>query len=370
MKKYFLVFVAICATNFSASAQLTVSSSGNVTMAKHVGVCDASPTDSVALNALISTTSTSGREYGVYAVNSYQITSSPQTGSHIGVLGKVVTSSTRADSGRIIEPINPPHFAKPFVAGVVGISSSGFAVYGAHSESIPNYWLPENYAGFFAGNVKVLGTVTASSVQTSSDLRLKDNVSDIESSTAEVLSSLRPVSYTFKQDSMIYLEKEEENRLHYGLIAQEVKNILPNIVHEDGAGYLSINYIELIPLLIQAINQQQAQIEDLQDALAANHNDNKQNIRANYTSTPKLYQNNPNPFSKSTVIGYELPLDTHEASIHIYDMNGTEFVAFSIETFGRGELTIDGGTLHAGMYLYSLIADGQLIDTKQMILTK
>ena len=33
-------------------------------------------------------------------------------------------------------------------------------------------------------------------------------------------------------------------------------------------------------------------------------------------------------------------------------------------------MAVDVGTLHAGMYLYSLIADGQLIDTKQMILTK
>jgi hypothetical protein len=51
-------------------------------------------------------------------------------------------------------------------------------------------------------------------------------------------------------------------------------------------------------------------------------------------------------------------------------MSGAEIVAFPIDTFGQGELTIDGGTLRAGMYLYSLIADGQLIDTKQMILTK
>ncbi len=77
-----------------------------------------------------------------------------------------------------------------------------------------------------------------------------------------------------------------------------------------------------------------------------------------------------NPFIQSTIIGYYLPENTHEATIRIYDMNGTEIVAFPIDTFGKGELVIDGGSLRAGMYLYSLIADGELIDTKQMILTK
>ena len=368
MKKYIFVFVAICATNLSALAQLTVSSSGNVTMAKHVGVCDASPTDSTGIDVLLSSPIT-GRDFGIYSTNSFQFSPSAISGCHVGVLGKIIITAPGNPPG----PVNSPRdgfLRSAFRAGVVGLATSGCAVYGATSTMPPTYWALGNFAGYFAGNVAATGSITATSCQTSSDLRFKNNVSDIDASIAEVLSSLRPVSYTFKQDSMIYLEKEEENRLHYGLIAQEVKNILPNIVHEDGAGYLSINYIELIPLLIQAINQQQAQIEDLQDALAASHNENKQNIRANHTSTPKLYQNNPNPFSKSTVIGYDLPLDTHEASIHIYDMNGTEIVAFSIETFGRGELTIDGGKLHAGMYLYSLIADGQLIDTKQMILTK
>ena len=54
----------------------------------------------------------------------------------------------------------------------------------------------------------------------------------------------------------------------------------------------------------------------------------------------------------------------------VYDMNGGEIAAYPLSSFGNGELTIDGGTFRAGMYLYALIADGQLIDTKQMILTK
>ena len=181
---------------------------------------------------------------------------------------------------------------------------------------------------------------------------------------------MHPVSYRFIASPMIYLDGNEKNRTHYGLVAQEVRDILPNIVSEDSEGYLSINYIELIPLLIQTIKQQQTQIEELQSKLYELTDNTKRNLPAKQTDRPQLKQNTPNPFTQSTKIGYYLPTDTRDAAIHIYDMSGTEIVAFPIDTFGQGKLTIDGGTLRAGMYLYSLIADGQLIDTKQMILTK
>lgn len=368
MKKYLIVFVAICATNLSASAQLTVSSSGNVTMPQHVAIGDATPNDTTGLEVLLSSP-VGGRDYGIFATNSHAFTSSAFSGCHVGVFGKVCMSAQIVPPG----PINFPRgetVLSAFKAGVVGMATSGYAIYGTSSGTLPNS-CSDTYAGYFNGNVRASGAVTAAYFHTSSDMRLKNNITDLNVPVLQILSSLQPVSYNFIKDSLIYLENGDEDRLHYGLVAQEVQEILPNIVHEDAAGYLSVNYIELIPLLIQAINQQQAQIEELQDALdVANQNDSRRNVRANATSVPKLYQNSPNPFNKITTIGYDLPLDTHEASIHIYDLNGTEFVAFPIDTFGRSELTIDGGTLHAGMYLYSLIADGMLVDTKQMILTK
>ena len=83
-----------------------------------------------------------------------------------------------------------------------------------------------------------------------------------------------------------------------------------------------------------------------------------------------LYQNTPNPFNQTTKISYELPVDTKEAALYIYNMQGLQIEEYQIFTFGSGAITISGGHLDAGMYLYSLVADGQLIDTKQMILTK
>lgn len=54
-----------------------------------------------------------------------------------------------------------------------------------------------------------------------------------------------------------------DNSTHLGLIAQDVREILPDIVKADEAGMLGINYTELIPVLINAIQEQQKQIEAL-----------------------------------------------------------------------------------------------------------
>ena len=82
-----------------------------------------------------------------------------------------------------------------------------------------------------------------------------------------------------------------------------------------------------------------------------------------------LYQNTPNPFDENTVVRYVLPEGTQRASILIYNMNGEELMTYD-HLQGNSELEINGGILKAGMYLYSLIADGKEVDTKRMILTR
>ena len=83
-----------------------------------------------------------------------------------------------------------------------------------------------------------------------------------------------------------------------------------------------------------------------------------------------LYQNEPNPFSESTVIRCDVAEDVVKADLYIYNMNGEQIAEYSVAERGETSITIDGGSLNAGMYLYALITDGQVIDTKRMILTK
>ena len=83
-----------------------------------------------------------------------------------------------------------------------------------------------------------------------------------------------------------------------------------------------------------------------------------------------LYQNSPNPFTERTEISYVVPVEAQLATIYIFDMSGTQLKEYDIETFGEGCLTINANELYAGLFLYSLVVDGKLIDTKQMIITQ
>lgn len=367
------MFCIACTFSIHVNAQLQVNSNGQTKVTKQLAVNGANITDSVALNVKPSTTGT--RKYGVFALreeNMYNFLTG--RGANICILGQVRPQSY--SGGQIMSLPNLPAF-NPFFVGVAGVACTGVGVYGASGTSVPTSWTNGNYAGYFSGDVKVTGTLTATT-STTSDLRLKENVTNLNNNLAiDILSQLRPVSFTFKRDSTIFYTSKDSSRIHYGLIAQEVRTILPDLVSEDGAGYLSVNYTELIPFLLQAINAQQKQIEALSEEInMLSNNSAVQKVSAKGRSNnldieqALLYQNNPNPFTIDTEIEYFLPQNTQVANLYVYNMNGLQIAEYPISSFGSGSVVINAGNLDAGMYLYSLIADGQIVDTKRMILTK
>ena len=171
-------------------------------------------------------------------------------------------------------------------------------------------------------------------------------------------------------------EAQIYSRVHYGLIAQELMEEYPNLVYENEQGGLSINYIEMIPLLVQSIQELTAEVQQLKSksqsplSRSANErNDETENNLLNEIES-ELFQNTPNPFSDNTVIKYAIPQDAQEASLLIYDMNGRQIEQFILSQKGMSSIVLEGNSLEAGMYLYSLIVDGKVIDVKRMILTK
>ncbi len=91
---------------------------------------------------------------------------------------------------------------------------------------------------------------------------------------------------------------------------------------------------------------------------------------ANITDGASLEQNAPNPFNNSTSIGYTLLQKFTVAQIIITDKAGKTLKAVNISGTGKGKLTVDASVLASGAYNYSLIVDGKLIGTKQMILSR
>ena len=187
------------------------------------------------------------------------------------------------------------------VLGIAGYATSGYnygicgflqtnggngaAVYGSVN-SYAESQIPGRYAGYFDGQTKVNGNFYATTVNTTSDARLKTNVTDVNKEKLHKIQYLRPVQFTWQQiedihtadtatvKKMYFGDDVDYERSHYGFIAQDVQKLFPELVQEDGDGYLSVNYIELIPLLIQAVQELSARVEELRDGI--NNKESKQ----------------------------------------------------------------------------------------------
>jgi hypothetical protein len=100
------------------------------------------------------------------------------------------------------------------------------------------------------------GLLTSTDYNSSSDKRLKKNIKTVESALDKVIA-LRGVSFDWKEGGAKAI----------GLIAQEAEKVIPEIVSQDDNGYLGIKYNNLIGVLIEAIKDQQVQIEDLKNKI-------------------------------------------------------------------------------------------------------
>lgn len=87
-----------------------------------------------------------------------------------------------------------------------------------------------------------------------SDEKLKENIEQLEPLEVDNILELKPVKYNLKTD--------KNKEIHFGLIAQDVEKIYPELVHND-KNYKSINYIELIPILIEKMKRMQEEIDSL-----------------------------------------------------------------------------------------------------------
>lgn len=237
--------------------------------------------------------------------------------------------------------------------------------------------------------------VASHGVLIQSDERFKEDIAPVEN-VLQSLEDLTPVSYHLKshkhpkvqtisdnpkEATMLehYYSDLDKGSERYGFLAQNVKEVFPELVHTDMNGYMSVDYIGLIPILVQSINELRAKLESIkgeeqkdEDAapmLQAPQQAGKNELEASLTEA-KLYQNAPNPWSSETVIRYSLPQSVSQAYIYIYDMQGKQLKSIPAQGRGESQVTITARDLEAGMYLYALVADGRLINSKQMVLTR
>lgn len=225
-----------------------------------------------------------------------------------------------------------------------------------------------------------------------SDRKHKTNIKRLDYGLEEILQ-LEPVRFRWKN------KKERGEKL--GLIAQDLLEVLPEVVkthewvltseEEDAprekveVENLGVFYSDIIPVLIHGIQEQQAQIEELEaevEALKAMNErilaleqqlSNQQTILLEgntNTDRVQLRQNQPNPFKETTTIEYYLPENLSSATILLSDINGNVLKRIPLNHTGEGSITLQTRNLPVGAYQYTLLVDGKVLKTKQMVLVE
>ena len=237
----------------------------------------------------------------------------------------------------------------------------------------------DKYAGFFHGKVKVTNSVEATAFYLSSDYRLKENIETIPSESIDDLMKLNVVQFNFKQRIIdsgdttsypIHYYTEDSNLLqktHYGLIAQEIQDVYPNLVYEGGDGYLSVNYIEIIPILIQSIQSMQKEIDLLKDNNRTIKKVSKtvsdQNIPQS-SSIKKISVSDNTILINCSIAGY-----VKNAYMTICDSSGNQVYSSIIKERGSINTEIVNITPRNDIFICSLYVDDE-IDTRRFFYGK
>ena len=167
------------------------------------------------------------------------------------------------------------------------------------------------------------------------------------------------------------LMKDLEVERVLGLNANEIEAVLPEAVRHDPQGAVCINYQALIPVLIEGFKEQQHTIESLQNQIAELKSEYRGTfgIGEQELSGNVLYQNVPNPTNSSTSIDCYLDSHVSKAVIAVYDLNGLQLKEYPVYHKGKNTITIEANEFKPGIYMYSLLVEGKLIDTKRMVVT-
>lgn len=252
------------------------------------------------------------------------------------------------------------------------------------------------------GALSVWGDINGSgSFNYASDQLFKTNVDSIHF-VLNTIKQLKPKTFYFDTTNVYGMNFSQ--RKQYGFVAQDVEQILPelvtsitkpadmdslgNIVHQS-VTFKSLNYNAFIAIMMQGIKEQGRAIDSLSHQVSqltsivnscckenhdnGNHNGNhspesyQSNVELNDAQSIVLEQNRPNPFSEKTSINYSLPDNTVKAEMLFYNAQGKLIQSTELTQKGKGTLNVFASDLSSGIYTYTLVVDGKIIETKKMV---
>jgi hypothetical protein len=252
-----------------------------------------------------------------------------------------------------------------------------------------------DFAGYFDGDVFRTGNDNFSS-----DAILKQNFDSIPNALG-IINQLVPKRYTYNTSQ--YPQMSLPSGIQYGVVAQDVQQILPELVNSvkypernvnnitySAFTFSTVEYQQFIPILIRAVQQLSAQNQKLDSLLTAltqtvnaccsNSNARTTGIQGNQPNAISqlnidlsdkdvivLNQNVPNPFAEQTTITYNVPEKYGFAQLVFKTIDGKIIKTVDITKKGRGQVNVFANDLSNGLYMYSLVVDGVVVDTKKMV---
>lgn len=277
MKKALFSFILLNFAISGINAQIVVDGEGKVVL----GDLSTSSTATV-----LAGNSYTGSYLSNSAIGLHANLSSSKTYT-IGLLGSS-TAGTSGTSRSIAIQAIPKGGTSGYLYGVIGgigeSSKNGAGIFGTTTNTSGVY-VGGRYAGYFDGDVKITGTATIPTIVTPSDMRLKNNIVPLRddepgSSTLNKVMKMNVVKYNYSKQPEDAKEAEhaltnysgDTEETHYGLLAQELQELYPDLVKKGQDGYLGVSYTELVPILIQAVQELKEEVTflrhkvELQDA--------------------------------------------------------------------------------------------------------
>lgn len=220
--------------------------------------------------------------------------------------------------------------------------------------------------------------VKAPAFITVSDSRLKANVREL-SGRQDALLELTPVEYDLTAPQAASREAGTagadvdsyvpDGRRHFGLMAQEVREYFPNLVVEDEDGYLGVDYTGFIPLLIEAYASSRQEIDELREtvsSLAAALSDGQ-------IPEGTLRKESADSRLSVTVNGSNVTAalsgmkEGTEGHLSIDEVSGSfsKAIPFTVRT--EGTVTLDCGTLNPGVYALSAVENDSRFASRTIV---
>lgn len=317
---------------------------GNAIMAKSP-VGTANFCVGIRSEAVISTPNSSCRAYGIYGV-----AGNATSGYNYGLFGRL--------SG----------------------SNNGAAVYGTISNVENGINTGGQYAGYFNGATKVVGDLTvtgsvkglvlgaaASEADAISTFSLEEGQTEDNNLTDKIsqlnlLSYYLPQAYDLNinsaagsdsieaQQPISKIETQNIEKRHFGLSLERLKEVFPDLVYEQEDGSYGVNYMEMVPILVKTINELNNRLSVLEGKNKAIEQPSKTKILSNTTSVLELKVND----------------NIKDAAINVYNINGVFVKKIKVTNRGVFSINLSKEDLADGLYIYALVADGNIVSTKRV----